>query len=314
MSDFMNNARGFGKRLWFNVKRRAPEICTYLGIGSFVAGTITACKQTTKLNSVLDANDERVADVRAATIGADERTKKHELRKAKARNVLDIAGLYVVPAGLTGAGAVLTASGTKILRKENYAIAAAYTALAAEYMNYKNLSEESMRLAFADPEETRSLNESGMYLSVEPDPETKESKIKVNLPENPEWVDPDRAYTRLFSEDTSQYFRRNDTLSNLTFLKAIENFANDKLRTDGFLLLNDVLDSLGFPKTVAGGHVGWKVRKPGDPNGDGFVDFGIDRFLQGTADFADYEFLSERIPVKFNVDGEILDSDSMPLF
>ena len=44
---------------------------------------------------------------------------------------------------------------------------------------------------------------------------------------------------------------------NLAFLKCQENFANDKLRIQGILFLNEVYDMLGLPRTKAGQVVGW---------------------------------------------------------
>ena len=89
------------------------------------------------------------------------------------------------------------------------------------------------------------------------------------------------------------------------FLRRQQDAANDRLKSDGYLFLNDVYEMLGFPKTKAGQMVGW-IYDEKNPNGDNFVDFGIydiskpanSKFVNG------YE---RSIILDFNVDGVILD-------
>ena len=90
------------------------------------------------------------------------------------------------------------------------------------------------------------------------------------------------------------------------FLNAQQNYANDLLKSKGYLFLNDVYDMLGIPKTKAGQVVGW-VYDPENPNsGDNYVDFGIyDAYNEKARDFVNgYE---RTILLDFNVDGYILD-------
>jgi hypothetical protein len=96
---------------------------------------------------------------------------------------------------------------------------------------------------------------------------------------------------------------------NIMFLRNVQNWLNDKLKSRGHVFLNDAYDELGFPRTPAGSQVGWVW----DPKGkikdgkarDNFIDFGI---------WADqnrnqlHAFMVERegcIFLDFNVDGEI---------
>ncbi len=91
------------------------------------------------------------------------------------------------------------------------------------------------------------------------------------------------------------------------FLKHQQNYANELLRSNGYLFLNDVYDMLGIPRTKAGQVVGW-IYDEDNPNhkGDNFVDFGIyDIHRQANRDFVNgYERV---IWLDFNVDGNILD-------
>jgi hypothetical protein len=89
------------------------------------------------------------------------------------------------------------------------------------------------------------------------------------------------------------------------FLRAQQQYANDKLRANGHLFLNEVYDMLGIPRTKAGQVVGW-VYDAENPIGDNYVDFGIyDIHRETVRNFVNgYE---RTILLDFNVDGNIWD-------
>ena len=116
-------------------------------------------------------------------------------------------------------------------------------------------------------------------------------------------------YAKIFDESNSNWSR--NPVANLTFLRAQQNFANEKLRAEGYLFLNDVYQSLGMPRTSEGQIVGWVW----DPNkeieghvGDDYVDFGIYNELY--KDAAKRDFINAAEPcvwLDFNVDGVVYD-------
>ena len=93
---------------------------------------------------------------------------------------------------------------------------------------------------------------------------------------------------------------------NLTYLKMVEHDLNKKLKygKDGFVVLNDLYDALGIPRTEDGFKYGW-IYDEVEPNGDNYIDLGIydiskdanRRFVNG------YENV---ILIDPNVDGYIL--------
>ena len=87
------------------------------------------------------------------------------------------------------------------------------------------------------------------------------------------------------------------------FLKRQQAYANDKLKANGYLFLNEVYDMLGIPKSKAGQVVGW-IYDPENGTGDNYVDFGIYNVNREAArDFVNgYE---RTILLDFNVDGNI---------
>ena len=107
-----------------------------------------------------------------------------------------------------------------------------------------------------------------------------------------------------FFDEMSPYWTK-DSESNFMFVNRQQNYANEKLRTDGYLFLNDVYDMLGLQRSKAGQIVGW-IYSEDNPNGDNYVDFGIfDGNRECTREFVNgYE---RSILLDFNVDGPIID-------
>ena len=104
-------------------------------------------------------------------------------------------------------------------------------------------------------------------------------------------------YARVFNKECLGW--QHNLEWNEMFLKQQQRYCNDKLRLRGHLFLNEVFDTLGFPRTKLGAIVGW-VYDEKNPTGDNFVDFGMcteDR--TGVVENPD-------VILNFNVDGEIL--------
>ena len=72
----------------------------------------------------------------------------------------------------------------------------------------------------------------------------------------------------------SAYFRVDDDDANLTKVRIVQNFANDRLTINGHVFLNEIYDDLGLPRTKAGAVTGWIY----DPNnlGDHQIQLGFD--------------------------------------
>lgn len=109
-------------------------------------------------------------------------------------------------------------------------------------------------------------------------------------------------YARWFDRDCDNH-RIRDSVYNLYFLRCQQNYANDKLRSRGYLFLNEVYDMIGIPRTRVGQVVGW-VYDERNPVGDNFVDFGI--YEDWNAAFVNG--YTDRVLLDFNVDGNILDA------
>lgn len=108
-------------------------------------------------------------------------------------------------------------------------------------------------------------------------------------------------FTRFFDDSSNLWTK--DPEFNISVLRQQERYANDKLKTQGYLFLNDVYSMLGLSYTRAGQIVGW-IYDEHKPIGDNFVSFGIyDCINSRSINDGD----AKPILLDFNVDGNILD-------
>ena len=298
------NLKGNMKRVAVKAKIKSPTIMIVGGIAGVVVGTVMACKATMKLKPILDENKEAVDDIHQY-MNEDvfeeytEKDASKDLTITYTQSALKIAKLYgpSVILGAASIGAIF--GGHNILRKRNVALAAAYTAVDKGFKDYRNrvierfgkeLDRELKYNIKSDTVEVTELDEDG---------KEKTSKVTVNT------VDPNELseFARFYDDGCTGWTK--DPELNLVFLKKQQCWANDLLKSRGWLTLNEVYDMLGITRTAAGMVVGW-IYDEKHPVGDNFVDFGIydinneanRRFVNG---------LERTILLDFNVDGNIYD-------
>ena len=301
-------------KLGLKCKKYTPEIMVVAGVALVVGGTIAACKQTLKAHEILEQANSDLKDIEQAKIVAADPTKEIEYTDDDARK--DRMRLYIktgarlvkcyAPAVLaTVAGLGLMLGAHKVLKSRNAALAVAYSNLLTNFNQYRKRVEGEIG---TEKERLLSAGAEKMDVSVENE-EGDVKKVK-----NAMVVHDDGSmhsiYAKIFDESNSNWSR--NPVTNLTFLRAQQNYANDKLRADGYLFLNDVYEMLGFPRTTEGQIVGW-VFDPNneidDHNGDNYVDFGIYDALYKDAQ-AKRDFINAVEPcvwLDFNVDGVMYD-------
>ena len=300
----MNNVTKFAKRSGLKFKKHSPEILVVSGVVGVVASAVMACKATTKLDAVLSESKEQVEKIHGY-VESEEYSEKYSAEDEKkdltivyTQSAIKIVKLYG-PSVLLGAlsiGAIL--GGHNMLRKRNLALAAAYTALDTSFKDYrgrvierfgKELDRE-LRFNIQNKEiESVVTNEDGTE-SIE--------KKSVSVVGNLDGYSP---YAKFYDDGCIGWEK--DPELNLMFLRRQQDAANEILKRDGYLFLNDVYEMLGIPKTTAGQLVGW-IYDEKNPVGDNYVDFGIyDLYKENCRDFVNgYE---RTILLDFNVDGEI---------
>ena len=292
------------KKAMFNVKKHSPEILIVAGIAGVVTSAVMACKATTKVNEVLAETKENINKVH--DVMADQGISENEYSKEdSARDLAIIYGktgvklakLYGPAIALGGLSLTAIVCSNNILRKRNVALAAAYTAIDTSYKQYRsrviekfgeNVDREMKYGIKAVQIEEKTVDENGKKKTV---------KKTVEVVNPYDYSD----YARFFDVGNPNWEK--DSEYNLMFLKRQQAYANDKLKANGYLFLNEVYDMLGIPKSKAGQVVGW-IYDPENGTGDNYVDFGIYNVNREAArDFVNgYE---RTILLDFNVDGNI---------
>lgn len=300
-----NLTRSFHKT-GFKIKKHSPEILIAAGVVGTVASTIMACKATLKVDEIKAEAKEKIDKIHAVfEEGHDEYTQedyKKDLTIVYTQTGLKFVKLYA-PAVITGTlalASILTSH--KILRTRNIALAAAYATVDRSFKDYRGrvverfgeeLDRELKYDIKAKKIEEKVINEDGTESTVE-----KTVNVAYGIDDDP---NSHSDYARFFDDGCLGWEK--DPEQNLYTLKCVQNYANDKLKSDGRLFLNDVYEMLGIPKTKAGQVVGW-VYDEKNPIGDNFVDFGIYDYHRTKArDFVNgYE---PTILLDFNVDGNV---------
>ena len=306
VKEIINSVSYNAHRIGFKIKKASPEIMVVAGVVGVVTSTVMACKATTKVNDILEETRKQVDDVHnvldSDVVSEDEYNNddaKKDLAIIYTQTGVKLIKLYA-PSVIVGALSITgILASHKILKKRNVALTAAYATIDRSFKEYrgrvverfgKELDRELRYNIKAQEIEEKTVDKDGN--------ETVEKKtISV--------VDPNMYsdYARIFDNGSMGWTK--DPEYNLMFLKLQQNQANDRLRAQGYLFLNDVYDMLGIPRTKAGQIVGWIYDKD-NPVGDNFVDFGIyDIYNEKACDFVNGRERS--IVLDFNVDGNILD-------
>lgn len=306
VKEIINSVSYNAHRIGFKIKKASPEIMVVAGVVGVVTSTVMACKATTKVNDILEETRKQVDDVHnvldSDAISEDEYNNddaKKDLAIIYTQTGVKLIKLYA-PSVIVGALSITgILASHKILKKRNVALTAAYATIDRSFKEYrgrvverfgKELDRELRYNIKAQEIEEKTVDKDGN--------ETIEKKtISV--------VDPNMYsdYARIFDNGSMGWTK--DPEYNLMFLKLQQNQANDRLRAQGYLFLNDVYDMLGIPRTKAGQIVGW-IYDEENPVGDNFVDFGIyDIYNEKACDFVNGRERS--IVLDFNVDGNILD-------
>ena len=293
-------------KVGFQLKKHSPEILVAAGIVGTVTSAVMACRATTKVGDILNKTKENVDDIHYALEHPEACKEEYTPEDAKkdlaivyTHTVVDIVKLYA-PAVILGALSITAiVSSNNILRKRNLALAAAYASEHKLFKEYRGrivdrfgeaLDKEIRYNMKAQEVEEVIINEKGEEETV---------KKTVNV------VDPNALgeYAKFFDEYCAGWTK--DPELNLLTLKQQQSYANDMLREQGYLFLNDVYKLLGIPATKMGQIVGW-IYDEKNPIGDNFVDFGIfDPNNERSRAFVNgYE---QSILLDFNVDGNILD-------
>lgn len=288
----------------FNLKKHSPEILVVGGIIGGIASAVMACKATTKAQDILSETHYKIAQVHEILDDPEntedrysEQDSRKDLAIIYAQTGFDLAKTYT-PSVLLGAASIVSIlGGHKILRGRNVALAAAYATIDQSFKEYRGRVVE--KFGETVDKELRYNLKAQKITETEVDPETgKQKRVKKEILV-PAGDGAYSGYARSF-EPGCEYWE-NDAQLNKAFLMAQEEFANQKLRSQGYLFLSDVYKALGFRDDRASHCVGWTFDEE-NPKGDNYVSFGFRDNLSFMEGF------EKNVILDFNVDGPILDT------
>lgn len=301
-TNFMEKASRLVHSAGLQIKKHSPEIFMTVGIAGTVVSTVMACKATTKASGLLEEAREEIKAIHTVAENNDEYTEKdlqQALTLSYAQTGVKLAKLYAPAIAVGTLSIACIVYGHNILNKRNIALAAAYSVVDKGFKEYrKNVVD---RFGESIDKELR-YNIKAKEIEVETEDKDGNKTVTteiVDIAENP--VEKYSQYAKVWECGNPGWSK--DPNCNLMYLRQQQSYCNDKLRTQGYLFLNDVYSLLGFPKTSAGQIVGW-IYDSKDKNSDGYVDFGIYNInRQENRDFINgYE---RSIVLDFNVDGPI---------
>ena len=296
-------------KVGFKLKKHSPEILVVAGVIGTVTSAVMACKATLKVNDVIDETKETIEDIHYC-VGKGLKTADGEEYTQEVANK-DLTIVYIQtgwkfaklygPAVLLGVASIGCMVGSnQILRKRNIALGAAFTAMDKSFKEYRGRVIEKFGKDI--DRELRFNTKAEQIKETVVDENGKESTVTKTV----EIVDPNvthSIYSVVFCEGNTGWTKNAEL--NKVFLLQQQNYANDKLRLNGVLTLNEVYDMIGAPRTAYGQLAGW-VYTEDSSVGDNFVDFGIfDINSEKKCDFING--IERSIILDFNCIGNILD-------
>lgn len=299
-----------GHTVGLKLKAKSPEILIGVGVAAIVGGTVMIAKAAMEHEEAVEVFEEQVYDIKLArdisensdTVEYTEESYRKDMAQVSFARTLHLIKHYGRGATLTATGIACMLGAHNIMKKRNVAIVAAYKVVESSFEDYRERVREEL-----GEEKDREFKYGFEKAIMESEVINPETNRKNKKKEEVTTIDKEKmskysAYSRLFDETNVNWHRTPSF--NKMFLTAQQNYANDKLKAEGHLFLNEVYDMLGMERSSAGAVVGWVL---GEDEKDGYVDFGMYDVI---ANDQRAEFINERehsVLLDFNVDGVIYD-------
>ena len=286
-------------RMMNTIKAHAPEICAAGGVIGLVATVAVAVAKTPKAVELVNEAKENASKIRE--VAESEEAKQDFLEKYgtefdEKEKGRELAAVYIavgarlvknyIPAALLGtATVVLFLASVGMLRRRNAALVSTVAAVEGTLNNYRERwkkkvgaeEEKKVWLGLEDiPEQ-----EGGTAV----DPETGETRRVYKKSDD---IPSKSPYVFEFCRENNKWTWSEVGDVNYAFLRSQQKYWSDLLKSRSadskvsHVFLNEILQSLGFPDTVAGQFVGWVYDPTKEQQtGDDFIDFGITDITPG---------------------------------
>jgi hypothetical protein len=273
-------------------KKNGATVLTGVGVAGVPAAMILTAIATVKFCDALPDIKKHISEAEstARVEGNDEKTIKKEVAKAQLRMAGQCVKVYspAIAVGTVSVACLIASHG--MMKKREAQLAGAFVALEAAFKAYRQRVAEKIG---AD-EEVKLYRGAKVSFTEDGDGESCVIDWDATQPS---------IYAKYFDESSSAWSANPEY--NLTFLRAQQNSANDRLRARGHLFLNEVYEMLGFAPTQAGQVAGWLADANEKGTGDGFVDFGIYQ-IHDPNNRAFVNGYEHTVGLDFNCDGVII--------
>lgn len=251
--------KGKAKRIVVKAKIKSPTIMIVAGVAGVVGGTVMACRATMKLKTILDEGKEATNDIHeyASSDEAKEKgyTEKEETKAVVVENMKTagkVVKLYAPAVAVEAVSIGCIVGSHKILTKRNVGLAGAYAAVQKEFKDYRDRVVERFGEDL-DRELKHNITRTE-YKEKETDENGKNKTVKKSVDVAGDGTGYS-GYAKFFDEASREF--TGDPEHDKWFLMRAEELFNNKLRTDGFVFINDIYDYLDIPRTQQGQTDGW---------------------------------------------------------
>lgn len=302
----------------FKLKKASPTIMIVGAAIGGVTAAVLACKATLKAEEIIAEHNAQVETIHTTkaqvdsgemqlkdgeTYTADD--MKKDITATYVHTAVWLAKVYAPAVTLGGISLACMFGSHHIMSKRNASLTAAYIAIDKVFNEYKDRVTER----FGDRVQ-HELEHNIKAVEVE----SKEKKDDGTEEAIREYADVARdvndPYSMIFDESCSLWEK--DSMMNAMTIRNVESAANRRLRTNGHLFLNEVIDMLdpygkGCHRTAVGQVAGW-IYDPKDETKQNCVSLGTDCYVPGNEALNDFINGDERsVMLHFNCDGPIID-------
>lgn len=245
-------------------QKNSPIILVTTGVGLMVTGAVVACKETMKVEEIIDTHLEYKEKIEALVadkteihtddgeiVVCDEEYGKVNKRKHTAYTIFRLVKNYAPAALLLIAGALCIFKGFNILNGRFTTVSAALATSSAKFADYRQYIRENA--------------ENGEQLDRDAISGKKlEQKITEAIDENGNIttkVDDILSYapnsdTAVLFDETVQRWNRNGAINQSTLATALNN-AMLKLNSRGYLFVYEIVEALGIERQPSHQNKGW---------------------------------------------------------
>lgn len=284
-------------RAKLKIKKHDSEILMAAGAVTFIGTIYTAYRAGSKAEQIVKDHKERLATISEAkelsekepeTYQYDEDLVKMDIRNAYIKTgvdyIKDFAPVFVL--ATISFGCVLSAK--HLMDKKYVGVVAAYNAVSEAFKAYREkVVEEQGDIMDRHYRYGTEVDEITVTEVDENGKKVKKKQLVEKKKDDTVFINDDT--TVVFDESNKKHWSKDRGVI-LSYLRGMENYATDLLRSRGHLMMNEIYDMIGVPQTNNGCVIGW-IKEECDN-----VDFGLDkgdqekRFLDGDIDELILEF------------------------